>query len=294
MGPRWLWGLRRGLILFAELTVTLGLVTVLLATYELWWTNRAAEANATSTVASLERQWDQQARQAALSPSAPPTTPTTSTPQDPTAGGSPNGASPTTASGGSSGGGSGVPGTGSTGSGAGAGSGGGGGGGGIDGMARDLTAFAVVRIPTLGLVFPVAEGVDKYAVLNHGYIGHYPGTAMPGQPGNFAIAGHRTTHGEPFRHLDRINVGDAVIVEVSGWDYVYQVDSVLPETDPSDGTVLLPEPYSTDHPSAQYGYRTPGSYITLTTCTPPFTSLYRMVVWGHLVGRQPRPVTVGA
>jgi sortase A len=161
-------------------------------------------------------------------------------------------------------------------------------------MARDLTAFAVVRIPVLGLVFPVAEGVDKHAVLNHGYIGHYPGTAMPGQEGNFAIAGHRNTHGEPFRRLDRIGVGDVVIVEVSGWDYVYQVDSILPQTEPSDGTVILPEPYSSDHPSGRYGYRMPGRYITLTTCTPPFTSLYRMVVWGHLVGQQPRPVNVGA
>jgi sortase A len=271
MGPRWLWGLRRGLILFGELAVTLGLVTVLLATYELWWTNRTAEANAAQTVSALEHQWDAQAqRQAQQQAQAPSSTP------GPTVGASPSGTTPATAP---------ASGTGGW---------GGGGGMGIDSMARDLTAFAVIRIPTLGLVFPVAEGVDKYAVLNHGYIGHYPGTAMPGQLGNFAVAGHRNTHGQPFRYLDRIRVGDAVIVEVAGWDYVYQVDSILPETEPSDGTVVLPEPYSTDHPSDRYGYRTPGHYITLTTCTPAFTSLYRMVVWGHLVGEQPRPVTVGA
>ncbi|RAG86108.1 class E sortase [Streptacidiphilus pinicola] len=283
MRPRLLWGLRRGLILFGELAVTLGLVTILLATYELWWTNRAAEANATNTVAALEQQWDRQAQQQAQQPMPTPGTPSA----DPTPDSSPSGspiATPGHANNGGSDG-SWAVGPGSDGS---------GGGTGIDSMARDLTAFAVVRIPVLGLVFPVAEGVDKYAVLNHGYIGHYPGTAMPGQQGNFAIAGHRNTHGEPFRHLDRIGVGDVVIVEVSGWDYVYRVDSVLPQTEPSDGTVILPEPYSSDHPSGRYGYRTPGKYITLTTCTPAFTSLYRMVVWGHLVGQQPRPVTVGA
>ncbi|WP_042385688.1 class E sortase [Streptacidiphilus melanogenes] len=268
MGPRWLWGLRRGLILFGELAVTLGLVTVLLATYELWWTNRVAEANAGDAVSALEHQWDQQAQaQARSAPTAAPTP------------GVLPGASPSGAPARASGGGSWHVGA---------------GGAGINSMARDLNAFAVVRIPAIGLVFPVAEGVDKYKVLNHGYIGHYPGTAMPGQQGNFAVAGHRNTHGEPFRHLDRIGVGDAVIVEVSGWDYVYRVDSILPQTEPSDGTVVLPEPYSTDHPSSRYGYRTPGRYITLTTCTPAFTSLYRMVVWGHLVGQQPRPATVGA
>lgn len=282
MGPRWLWGLRRGLILFGELAVTLGLVTVLLATYELWWTNRSAEANASGAVAALEHQWDQQARQQARQPTPAPQPPTTAS----TPGSSP---SSTSTAGSGDGGNGGSGGSWAVGSGS-----GGSGGSGIDSMARDLKAFAVVRIPVLGLVFPVAEGVDKYAVLNHGYIGHYPGTAMPGQEGNFAIAGHRNTHGEPFRHLDRINAGDAVIVEVSGWDYVYQVDSVLPATEPGDGTVILPEPYSSDHPSSRYGYRTPGKYITLTTCTPAFTSLYRMVVWGHLVGQQPRPVTVGA
>ncbi|WP_042431403.1 class E sortase [Streptacidiphilus anmyonensis] len=271
MGPRWLWGLRRGLILFGELAVTLGLVTVLLATYELWWTNRVAEANASGAVSALEHQWDQQAQRSGTAPTPAPTS------------GASAGGAPARASGG-----------GSWDAGAAGGSGGSVGGTGINGMARDLTAFAVVRIPALGLVFPVAQGVDKYAVLNHGYIGHYPGTAMPGQEGNFAIAGHRNTHGEPFRHLDRISVGDAVIVEVSGWDYVYRVDSILPQTEPSDGTVVLPEPYSTDHPSSRYGYRTPGRYITLTTCTPAFTSLYRMVVWGRLVGQQPRPATVGA
>ncbi|MBF9072405.1 class E sortase [Streptacidiphilus fuscans] len=277
MGPRWLWGLRRGLILFGELAVTFGLVLVLLATYELWWTNHTADANAAQTVAQLEQQWDAEANaQASAAPSGVASGSASPSPSG-TASASPRGGA---ALAGGATGGSGSGGWVSSGY-------------GINSMVRDLPAFAVIRIPVLGLVFPVAEGVDKYAVLNHGYIGHYPGTAMPGQPGNFAVAGHRNTHGQPFRYLDQVHVGDVVIVEVQGWDYVYRIDSVLPQTEASDGTVILPEPYSSVHPSAQYGYRTPGHYITLTTCTPAFTSLYRMVLWGHLVGQQPRPATVG-
>lgn len=248
--------MRRLLIGFAELMVTLGLTVVLLAGYELWWTNQAADAGARSAVANLERTWQAEARARAAGPSG------------------------SAASAGSSG---------SPGSGAPAGAPlavGGPSGSGIDRMSRDLTAFAVLRIPALGMVFPVAEGVGKFTVLNHGYIGHYPGTALPGRPGNFAVAGHRNTHGEPFRHLDRLQVGDTVLVEVAAWTYTYRIDSILPETSPSDVQTVAVVPSSAFHTG--YGYRTPGSYLTLTTCTPEFTSLYRMVVWGHLVGQQQR------
>ena len=53
--------------------------------------------------------------------------------------------------------------------------------------------------------------------------GHFPGTALPGEVGNFAVAGHRATHGEPFAHLDKLEEGDPVVVEtVDGW-LVYDV-----------------------------------------------------------------------
>ncbi|MEY9965818.1 sortase A [Streptacidiphilus sp. MAP12-16] len=266
-------GLRRTLIGFGELAVTLGLVVVLLAGYELWWTNQSADAGARATVASLERQWQAAARARSTLPPANATVPASLASSSPAAS-SPVGAP--------------SPGSSAPAPPPGSGSGGGGSGGGVNGMARDLTAFAVIRIPVLDITFPVAQGVDKYAVLNHGYIGHYPGTAMPGQPGNFAVAGHRNTHGEPFRHLDRLRRGDTVIAEVAGWYYVYTIDSVLPETSPSDVDTVAPVPHSAFHPSSRYGYSVPGSYITLTTCTPEFTSLYRMVVWGHLVGQEQR------
>ncbi|MFD0376827.1 class E sortase [Streptomyces sp. NPDC127112] len=141
-------------------------------------------------------------------------------------------------------------------------------------------AYGVLRIPRLGVAVPVAEGVDRRAVLDKGYVGHYPGTAQPGAEGNFALAGHRNTHGEPFRYLNRLREGDEVLVDLRGRRYTYVVGKVLAETSPGDVGVIAPVPRSGIKPG--YGYQEAGSYITLTTCTPEYTSKYRMVVWGEL------------
>ncbi|WNZ11198.1 class E sortase [Streptomyces sp. 11x1] len=143
-----------------------------------------------------------------------------------------------------------------------------------------VRAYAVLVIPRLRLRAPVVEGVGRAEVLDKGFVGHYPGTALPGRPGNLALAGHRTTHGEPFRHLDRLDTGDEVRVETRDAVHTYVVDSTLPQTAPGDGGVLRPVPRSDVRPS--YGYREPGHYLTLTTCTPAYTSTYRLVVWGKL------------
>ncbi|MFU0242840.1 class E sortase, partial [Streptomyces scabiei] len=145
---------------------------------------------------------------------------------------------------------------------------------------RGARAYAVLDIPRLRLRVPVAEGVGRADVLDKGYVGHYPGTAQPGRPGNLALAGHRTTHGEPFRHLDRLVPGDEVRVETRGAVHTYVVDRTLPQTAPGDGGVLRPVPRSDVRPS--YGYAERGHYLTLTTCTPAYTSTYRLVVWGKL------------
>ncbi|WP_394298616.1 class E sortase [Streptomyces lavendulae] len=141
-------------------------------------------------------------------------------------------------------------------------------------------AYAVLRVPRLGLTVPVAQGVDKRTVLDKGYAGHYPGTAQPGAAGNFALAGHRNTHGEPFRYINRLRVGDELLVDVRGRRYTYVVGKVLDETTERDTGVIAPVPHSTVRPGA--GYTEAGSYITLTTCTPEYTSKYRLVVWGTL------------
>lgn len=138
----------------------------------------------------------------------------------------------------------------------------------------------MLRIPRLGVVVPVAEGIGRRSVLDKGYVGHYPGTAGPGAQGNFALAGHRNTHGEPFRYVNRLRAGDEMYVDVRGRRYVYVVGKVLPQTSPRDTGVIAEVPRSLVRP--EFGYDGPGAYITLTTCTPEYSSRYRLVVWGTL------------
>ena len=117
-------------------------------------------------------------------------------------------------------------------------------------------------------------------------MGHYPGSAQPGRPGNFAVAGHRNTHGEPFRHIDRLRDGDRIQIETREGIFVYEVDARIAQTSPRDTGVIRPVPRSLVTPSA--GYSAPGYYVTLTTCTPEFSSKYRLVVWGKLASMRPR------
>jgi len=146
--------------------------------------------------------------------------------------------------------------------------------------------FAIMHIPKLDVVVPIAEGISKTKVLDRGMVGHYGKdsikTAMPdAKTGNFAVAGHRNTHGEPFRYINRLQPGDPIVVETQDTYYVYKMTSILPQTPPSNTSVLNPVPQGS-------GFTAPGRYITLTTCTPEFTSTYRMIVWGKMVEERPR------
>ncbi|MBA0052939.1 class E sortase [Streptomyces sp. AJS327] len=146
--------------------------------------------------------------------------------------------------------------------------------------------FALLHAPSIELTAPVAEGVSKRGVLDKGMVGHYSGkptkSAMPWEKkGNFALAGHRNTHGEPFRYINRLVEGDNLVVETSDTYYTYEVRSRLPSTSPSNTEVIGPVP-------ARSGFTAPGRYITLTTCTPEFTSKYRLIVWGKMVDERPR------
>ena len=99
--------------------------------------------------------------------------------------------------------------------------------------------------------------------------------------GNVAVAGHRNTHGEPFRYINRLQPGDPIVVETQDAYYTYKMASILPQTSPSNVSVIAPVPEGA-------GFDGPGRYITLTTCTPEFTSTYRMIVWGKMVDERPR------
>ncbi|KOV63593.1 membrane protein [Streptomyces sp. MMG1121] len=146
--------------------------------------------------------------------------------------------------------------------------------------------FAILDIPKLDVVAPIAEGVSNAKVLDKGMVGHYGEaplkTAMPdAKTGNFGLAAHRNTHGEPFRYINKLQPGDAVVVETQDTYFVYKVTSTLPVTSPSNTSVLDPIPKGS-------GFTRPGRYITLTTCTPEFTSKYRLIVWGKMVQERPR------
>ncbi|MEU9172225.1 class E sortase [Streptomyces sp. NPDC048420] len=243
---------RRALWSGGELLVTVGLVLLLLVVHQLWWTNREAREGAQRKVEALEREWaegggaDSDTAVPSMSPSTPPSS---------------------------------VQGSGER---------------GARTAAQDLTvptpdpsrSYAILSIPRLHLRVPVAEGVGKQSVLNKGYVGHYPGTGQPGRAGNFALAGHRNTHGEPFRYINRLAPEDTVQVETRNAVYTYAVDKTLRQTSARDTGVIRAVPRSTLHPD--YGYTSPGYYITLTTCTPEYTSRYRLVVWGRLVSMRPR------
>ncbi len=146
--------------------------------------------------------------------------------------------------------------------------------------------FAIMYIPKLDVKVPVAEGISKPKVLDKGLVGHYSEgalkTAMPAdKQGNFAVAGHRNTHGEPFRYINKLVPGDPIVVETRDAYYTYEMTSALAQTSPANVSVIKPVPEGS-------GFTTPGRYLTLTTCTPEFTSTYRMIVWGRMVEERPR------
>lgn len=121
-----------------------------------------------------------------------------------------------------------------------------------------------LTIPKLGLDTIVLSGTGQ-SVLKLGP-GHYRETPLPGEPGNSAVAGHRTMYGQPFRHLDKLVAGDEIVAVTAVGRFVYrvvEVKSVLP----TDVGVVGP---------------TTESILTLTACDPPGSAARRLVVKARL------------
>jgi LPXTG-site transpeptidase (sortase) family protein len=206
-----------------ELLITLGLVVLLFAAYEVWGKAAIVGAEQNDLDKQLAQQWAQQ-------PSAPP----------------------------SAGGQAGV------------------------GTAAlpppSGNALARLYIPRLQKNWVVVQGVRqsdiRYAP------GHYPETAMPGQVGNFSVAGHRTR--SIFWDLDLVKAGDTVIVETAQTWFVYSVTQnhiVLPNA----VQVVAPVPN-------QPGAKPSKAMLTITTCNPKFNNYQRLIVHAELVHSQPREV----
>lgn len=146
----------------------------------------------------------------------------------------------------------------------------------------DGQTFAVMRIPRFGSDYavPMAGGVTRARTLDPIGIGHYPGTRMPGEAGNFALAAHRTTWGKPFNRIAELHVGDAIVIETQeGW-YTYRFRT-LQYVRPDEVEVLLPVPQEMDVPAGT-------AYITMTSCSPMYAMTERIVAYGVFDSFTPR------
>lgn len=146
----------------------------------------------------------------------------------------------------------------------------------------DGEKFGVMHIPRFGADYamPMAGGVTRELTLNPIGIGHYMGTQMPGEVGNFAVAAHRTSWGEPFRKIADLRIGDPIIVETKdGW-YTYRFRT-LQYVEPDQVDVLNPVPQVEGVPA---GTR----YITLTSCSPIHWMWERIIAYGVFESFTPR------
>ena len=142
-------------------------------------------------------------------------------------------------------------------------------------------AVALLRIPAFGDDYevPILNGTEL-SILSKG-IGHYESTAAPGQIGNFAVAGHRVTHGQPFAKLLTLKKGDEVVVETREAIYTYVMDD-----SPRRLTVNDSETWVLDPVPGKEGAKPTEALITLTTCQDLFRSPDRSIGFGRLQSTQ--------
>ncbi len=147
-------------------------------------------------------------------------------------------------------------------------------------------AFGVLRIPRLGEDYTrvVLEGTEEKQLAQGP--GHYVDSAMPGEQGNVALAGHRVGKGSPFLELDAMQAGDPVVVETRDSWFVYRV---LGDDDPSGipgMQIVSPTTVSvvSPTPDAAADAAPTGAYLTLTTCHPRYSARQRLIIHARLDG----------
>lgn len=134
--------------------------------------------------------------------------------------------------------------------------------------------IAKIEIPSIGVNRTVVSGV-ALSQLKRGP-GHYPETPLPGQKGNVAIAGHRTTYGQPFHNIDKVKKGDQIIFTTIQGTFVYKAtDTIIVK--PSQVEILEDKG---------------DNRITLIACHPKYSAKERIIVVGELVGK-PAPQLTG-
>lgn len=148
---------------------------------------------------------------------------------------------------------------------------------------RSGDSIGLLRIPALGGAYevPIVNGTEL-TVLGKG-VGHYSSTAQAGQIGNFAIAGYRVTHGQPFARLHDLDSGDEIIVETRDATYTYVLDEP-----PRQLTVKDTDTWVIDPVPGKPELKPTQAMITLTTCPDLFHSTKRSVGFGHLIRTEPK------
>lgn len=127
-------------------------------------------------------------------------------------------------------------------------------------------AEGIITIPKIGVEKVFVEGV-QLSDLAEGP-GHYPGTPLPGQIGNAAIAGHRTTHGAPFYDVNELAPGDRIIVQTYAGKYTY---------------VVYKQPFAVKPTDYYVVNNTRDAQLTLTSCNPRYSAAERIVIKAKLV-----------
>jgi sortase A len=139
----------------------------------------------------------------------------------------------------------------------------------------DGQAVGIIQIPKIGVERAIVQGTSVQD-LRMGP-GHYPATPLPGQLGNAAIAGHRTTYGAPFNRIDELAVGDPIVIATTFGTFHYTVSQAPFPVSPKEVSVLDP---------------TPTASLTLTTCHPEFSARQRLIVKAVLdKSKSPKPAT---
>jgi sortase A len=136
-------------------------------------------------------------------------------------------------------------------------------------------SIARIEIPAIGVSDYVVEGTDLDS-LRKGP-GHYPETPLPGEAGTAAIAGHRTTYGAPFRHIDELKPGQRITLDMPDGHFVYRVERTK-IVDDQDLSVL-----------DRVGYQR----LVLSACHPLYSAAQRIVVFSRFVKREPPRVKQG-
>jgi len=142
--------------------------------------------------------------------------------------------------------------------------------------------FANMLVPRFGADYrvPIAGGVTREITLDPIGLGVYDESRMPGELGNFSLAGHRTTWGKPLNQIDKLRLNDAIVIETAeGW-YTYRFRT-HEYVKPSQVEVLLDVP-------GMPGMQAKERFITLTACSPMYSLAERIIAYGVFEGFQPR------